>query len=1351
MQNGNRFLLCARKLVKDVIFAARVCLMVGLVMAECWAVRPYEPVHPDPLLEPWRWRSFPELNGMGLRCMAEDTGGNMWFGVDDGVVRYDGLKWTPYTERDGLLSVPVFALCATRGGRIYAATEMGISRFSGGAWRRVFPPEAGMPWSTYDLVEASDGSLWAGTVWGALHIQEEKTVLYTSEDMGNALREMAPWAHLVIVPEAVVRKFGWVEGIGVRIAAEEWGEQRGRGPWVIWAVAPGSSAEAAELKVGDRILSVDGIQPSIPSAALQGREGTPVTLKVQRKGQIDPFDLTIVRERICGTMWYKSGSHPHHYETGIDTTVSHEGRASGYIRSRTDAEGFGILRHMFGADDFRGKRLRMSGYVKTDEDVGSWAALTAEIYGPDARLRFDESRPEGAGDWERLEIALDVPENSSSIQFGIRLETEGQVWMDDVRFEVVAENDPEAAPLGNTERGSPRTSLHYNFEEDLTKGDYGDFSVSSIYEDRQGSVWFGLDWGGIVCFDPGKHRSGATAWRLYGERDGLTIGATPRVYQTRDTAIWVVYSDASSGVDRFDGEAWTHFNMTDVGGSNTNLCILQTQDRTLWVSGYGTLYAYRNGVWTAYKSSDLPIPAVRIADLLESSDGALWLAGLGQEAVRLDYGTSRWTTCEGLKFQCETPDGAQWFISEDSTAVRYDGNTWMRYDAEDGLMDVPARLIVDRDGVVWAAGSHVTPSKDFFRATGGILPSTAATARFDGPMWSLQAHPRLSADIGERSVYESSDGSLWFGTASGYWTGQSGGVLRFDGETWMHYTSQDGAPLSYIYGIGQTSDGVLWFGGTFGLRCFDRNTWTTVVKPEEFTETPIDAVYATPEGALWIGARAYGAFQYDGKAWTRYDVQAGLPGNHIKDILQTGDGTVWVTTEKGISRFDGRTWTTPAFPSGLTLGHNVVLRQSRHRALWINDVYETPVPDSSAQGEKRYRLRTTRYEMDTSPPETEITVEIDRVSQPGNTVMSWTGIDAWNVTPDEGLQYAHRLDGAAWTPFSPEKSQVFFALASGGHTFEVKTRDRDFNEDPTPAVVHFSVVPPIWRQAWFIGVMVAFVGTTGFLISRIVVRTRDRDRTQRELIRTQARLVAEAEKELQTAHDLQMGLMPKQSPQIEGFDIAGRCISANHVGGDFFQYFDRDGKLAMAVADVTGHAMEAAIPVVMFSGILDSQIEIGGGLEDLFGRLNRSLYRNLDRQTFVCFTMAELDPPTCVFSLCDAGCPYPYHFVAETGEVLELQVDTYPLGVRPQTNYEMLQTQLHPGDRVVFCSDGIIEADNAGGDQFGFERTAEVIRQACEEDLSAEETIERILEAVKIFKGDAPQSDDMTCVVTRVE
>ncbi len=913
------------------------CFFVLFVIQTLHAATPYQPVHPDPVLESWRWRSFPELKGLGLECMAEDRDGNMWFGTNDGVRRYDGVRWTAYTPADGLPGAPVYALCVTRDGSVYAGTELGISRFSDGKWRSVFPPEGNLSWFIWDLVEASDGSLWAGTSWGALRLDREGSTLYTTEETGAALKLIAPYVRLAVVPEKAAPARPWAEGIGVTAV---------RG--TIYGLAPGGPGEAAALKVGDRILTVDGIAPGAASRALFGPAGAPITLTVQREGRAEPFEVTVTRERVEGA--------------------------------------FRVFR----------------------------------------------------------------------------------VW--------------------------------------------------DVYEDREGVMWFGLGevvvGGEIVRWDIRKTESDAAeAWRLYTEEDGLDIGSYPRILQTRDGVIWTVSGSAFKGVNRFDGKTWRTFGSRAFGGAGMNNSILETGDGTLWVGEWGRLNAYRNRAgnatagerldggtpdprlrgdspgqaWTVYKSSDIPVPNTRIVVLLEASDGALWVAGLGQQALRLDYGTSRWTSYEGLMFQCETPDGAQWFLSQDDGAVRYNRKTWTRYGVEDGLMDAPVKLITTREGILWAVGSHDT---------------TAATARFDGRRWSMKTYPRFSWSIGPGAVYESSDGALWFGSACLPAEGDYlGGVLRYGiseqtGENiWTHYTPPE-APKSCTYGIGQTADGVLWFGGPVNRvnRRFDGQAWTAITEPEEFTTSAITAIYTTPKGDLWVGTRTYGAFRFDGQVWTRYDVRDGLPDNRTASILQADDGSVWVDTAEGASRFDGRTWTTQAFPERMPGGQRWryrSFRQSGDGALWIN--YASGIWSRRAmpgRSEKAGSIGTLRYEPDADPPETEITLSLDRVSQPGNTTLAWMGVDPWGSTPDEKLQYAYRMDGGEWSPFSSKVSHIFQTLDSGDHTFEVKARDRDFNEDPTPARVQFVVVPPVWRQPWFIGMVVVFLGIIGFQASRIIASNR---------------------------------------------------------------------------------------------------------------------------------------------------------------------------------------------------------------------------------------------------------------------
>lgn len=220
----------------------------------------------------------------------------------------------------------------------------------------------------------------------------------------------------------------------------------------------------------------------------------------------------------------------------------------------------------------------------------------------------------------------------------------------------------------------------------------------------------------------------------------------------------------------------------------------------------------------------------------------------------------------------------------------------------------------------------------------------------------------------------------------------------------------------------------------------------------------------------------------DGKEWRRYDLRDGLTDNWIKGIFSTRYGSIWAGTDKGFSRFDGRTWTTYALPIGRrSVTAFETVRQARDGALWINTFYGLP---------SNWTLRTIRYLPDTAVPNTEIILCPDRVSQPGNTTLAWEGRDPWHATPSEEIQYAWRLDGGEWSPFSHETSRIFQALASGTHIFEVKARDRDFNVDASPAVAQFTVVPPVWQQAWFIILIVLGASVIGYQASRIVLRHR---------------------------------------------------------------------------------------------------------------------------------------------------------------------------------------------------------------------------------------------------------------------
>lgn len=247
---------------------------------------------------------------------------------------------------------------------------------------------------------------------------------------------------------------------------------------------------------------------------------------------------------------------------------------------------------------------------------------------------------------------------------------------------------------------------------------------------------------------------------------------------------------------------------------------------------------------------------------------------------------------------------------------------------------------------------------------------------------------------------------------------------------------------------------------------------------------------------------------------------------------------------------------------------------------------------------------------------------------------------------------------------------------------------------------------------------------------------------------------AEMRDELQTAHDMQMGLLPPAVPDLTGYDLSGCCIPANSVGGDYYAYRwldDKKNKLAIVVADVSGKAMEAAVTALRFNEML--RYECDGRVEpaEILDGLNASLEDQIDLATFITCCVAVLDVSTGEVQMASAGhCP-PV-LVGEKAELVDL--NGYPLGlpkiVRPDEPYETVCVTLRPGDRLVLYSDGVVEAQNVKHHLFDDDRFLRLLERA-DADVTPKELIEKTVSKVTSFIGDAPRTDDITMVVLQRE
>jgi signal transduction histidine kinase/DNA-binding response OmpR family regulator/ligand-binding sensor domain-containing protein len=565
--------------------------------------------------------------------------------------------------------------------------------------------------------------------------------------------------------------------------------------------------------------------------------------------------------------------------------------------------------------------------------------------------------------------------------------------------------------------------------------------------------------------------------------DNTPLSNRSQMIESDDGTKWIINGFYKSGILKKTGKKWEQIKLSDkFGGDELHTDIIELTDGSIWIGGLGKLFVLRNNEWKVFSAPALPIPSSRII-FHESRNGEIWIAGVQGDVFHINYNSQQWVKYQGLNFQFQDSKGKDWYISKIGEVVFNEGDQWYSYGRSDGVIDDPVRLIQTQKGTIWAAGSH-----------NGI----AATCRFSNGKWTHQIHPALSWGIDSRSVFQDRQGNLWFGASVDRQEslGQISGVLQLknpddDVLEWVHHTQKQGIIQHNVYGIGQSPDDFLWLGGTNLLR-YSGKRWETLANVDYFNEF-IDIVHSRQN--LWVGSRYYGLFRFDGTNWQQFTKNQGLPSNTIISIFEENQESVWVITDKDIAWFDGNSWFEGMFPPEFripreggelfvtndgTIRINKALREWKRRAFPFSITHREALDD----------FWTVRYKKDTMPPKTHITVFSEKVDPAGNTFIGWTGNDFFEKTQQDLLTFSWRLNEGEWSDFSSETSVVLTNLNSGDYTFEVIARDLDANIETTPQTISFTVSPPIWKQAWFIILVVSFLLIIGYYEARLINRNR---------------------------------------------------------------------------------------------------------------------------------------------------------------------------------------------------------------------------------------------------------------------
>jgi ligand-binding sensor domain-containing protein/signal transduction histidine kinase len=436
--------------------------------------------------------------------------------------------------------------------------------------------------------------------------------------------------------------------------------------------------------------------------------------------------------------------------------------------------------------------------------------------------------------------------------------------------------------------------------------------------------------------------------RLWQMQDGLPEQVVQAFAQTADRYLWI---GTTGGLVRFDGERFLTFDRenTSAFSENNVFCLTIARDNTLWIGMEGGgLIRYRNGRFHSFSTSDgLTNAFVRV--VYEDSKGKIWVGtdnGLfllsNERLERVD--NTAGVPAIAVHAIHEDRRGQLWVGG--SKFLRLNGNTAFEYHLGGEASQNRVKSIIEtQDGIVWVGTvsglQKMAPNDDSFKA----VPEIKGTVRV---------------------LHETSDGTLWIGTIGH-------GLLTYREHRFSEITAPDPLPSNTVLNLFEDVEKNIWIGTQGGmLRLIktpvrtvklpdaadsdaetvyqDRNgdLWVAAVnlfrvrngkaRPYRFpglSDVRIRNVFRDRDGALWIGTEGQGAYRQIGQRLIRYSTKEGLVNNFIRAFLQGRDGSVWIATDEGVSRWRSEGITNYQMRDGLAYFSTRSLLEDRNGDIWI--------------------------------------------------------------------------------------------------------------------------------------------------------------------------------------------------------------------------------------------------------------------------------------------------------------------------------------------------------------------------------------------------------------------------------
>ncbi len=860
-----------------------------------------------------------------------------------------------------------------------------------------------------------------------------------------------------------------------------------------------------------------------------------------------------------------------------------------------------------------------------------------------------------------------------------------------------------------------------------------DDRIRSMYQDKRGTLWVGTERGlNELVIKPSKVSGsfGISVVRYLHDPanpQSLNHNGVYAIFEDRSGVLWV--GTNGGGLDRFDRENRRFTHSVNDPRERTSLSyneirqVYEDRSGNLWIGTYGGgISKIDRGRKPFVHFTRDPESANTLSEpivwcIYEDKRGILWIGTHGGGLNRLDRKTGRYThyrantgnprslPSDFIRCAVEDHAGYLWLGTNGAGIVRFDRKTGrcITYQNEpsdpSSLSNNTVRgMLVDHSGTLWIATLGGGLNKLLAPRTRG------GRATFERYLNDPSNANSLSGNA-LRAIFEDEQGILWIGT-------YGAGLDAFDPaqRTFRHFVS-------------------------------DKNDTNSLNNNYLF------AVTKDRQGTIWIGTWGGGLNRFDSKSGTfrSYRHANGLPSDAVYGILEDKEGNLWLSTNKGLSKFDPRTEIFRNFDASDGLQSNEFnggsYFKSRRGEMFFGGIngFNAFTPEAIKDNPYVPPVVITSFRKLNEEVKFEKNIaEIKEIELSYQDYVLSFEFAALEYTNPEKNRYAYKMVGLDkdWVyTDSRKRFAQYTTLPPGEYFFTVKGSNNDGVWNNDWVSVRIVITPPFWRTYWFGAFALLCVAGVAYIgLSRRMKNVR-------------------MKAELRTAHDAQMSIMPQEDPLIPSVQVSGVCVPANEVGGDFFDYLwwkEGESRIGIVVGDVSGKAMKAAMTAVMTSGMIRAEATEKKAIGEILTRVNQPLFEKTQKEMFVVVLLASLDFRSKQLKFSNAGLPKPVMKSGGKVSFLEAKGTTHPLGVFAGSRYRETTVQLRHGDVVVFCTDGIEEAQNKGREFYGNERLFSLLKELDTSCYSASQIKEAIVHDVRIFAGSAPQYDDMTVTVLKV-